>query len=426
MKRLHILLLWLGVINFCYSLEKHEVFRTIPRIQPENEEGVYEDFFQNLIARPIFSEDEPVFLFPSEILTRSLCVSDEQLENMSDAYLEGYIQALIDVHYYEFKIIVYVADGYVYLANLPRNKLLFQSIVAFVRGLPGVQCVKVTTRFSDKILDQKEEYESRPCIKGTWFPQQTVSFQPILGDPWEPMYSAAFRLGNKRIGSKVIAVSYGDTFPIFRWYNVGKRQGALQIDVQAGAWSVFKMNPKHDFSELKNTDYLIGIPLSYAIGRWSFRLRAYHISCHLGDEFMVNHCNYKRKNPSMEAIDFYSSCQMTSGIRLYFGPGVIVHSDPSFPMDPLYFQYGGEFRFFGNNFYYHGLYGTCLFVVNFRHWQTNHWQFDFTTQIGYEWSKLQGVGRKMRIFLEYHNGYSEGQFFKDRTQYGAIRLSWGF
>ena len=58
--------------------------------------------------------------------------------------------------------------------------------------------------------------------------------------------------------------------------------------------------------------------------------------------------------------------------------------------------------------------------------QTNHWQFDFTTQLGYEWSKLQGVGRKMRIFLEYHKGYSEGQFFKDRTQYGAIRLSWGF
>ncbi|GAB4188418.1 MAG: DUF1207 domain-containing protein [Simkaniaceae bacterium] len=375
------------------------------------------------------SKEDIISLIPSEILSRSEQIPQEHIEDMSDTYLEGYIQALIDMHYYEFKILVYVADGHVYLANLPKNKLLSQSIIAFVQDIPGVKSVKVTTQFSDKILAQKEEYEVRPQIKGTWFPQQTVLFQPIIGDPWEPIYSAAYRWHNQPIGEHVIAVSFGDTFPIFRWYDVFKWKGALQIDIQAGVWSVFNMtgkNERGEFSELVNTDYLVGIPLTYAIDKWSFRLRVYHISSHLGDEFLVNNPGFPRVNPSMEAIDFFASCQIASGVRLYIGPGWVFHSDNSFPIDPLYIEYGGEFRFWGHKFYYHGLYGTFLFVANFRNWQENHWQFDVTLQLGYEWSKLQGVGRKMRIYTQYHNGYSEGQFFKDRTDYISICLSWGF
>ena len=71
------------------------------------------------------SEEEIAVIEPI-LLNRADSLPIESFEDATDPYLEGYIQALIDVHYYEFKIIVYVADGYVYLANLPRNKLLFQ------------------------------------------------------------------------------------------------------------------------------------------------------------------------------------------------------------------------------------------------------------------------------------------------------------
>ncbi len=47
--------------------------------------------------------------------------------------------------------------------------------------------------------------------------------------------------------------------------------------------------------------------------------------------------------------------------------------------------------------------------------------------LGYELSKLQGVGRKMRVYVEYHHGYSfEGQFFNERVTYGEVGVSWGF
>ena len=77
--------------------------------------------------------------------------------------------------------------------------------------------------------------------------------------------------------------------------------------------------------------------------------------------------------------------------------------------------------------YYEKLYGTWFAAVNFRSWQKMHYNFDGTYVAGYEWSKLHGAGRKIRLFLEYHMGYSvEGQFFGKRTHYGSAMFAYGF
>ena len=62
-----------------------------------------------------------------------------------------------------------------------------------------------------------------------------------------------------------------------------------------------------------------------------------------------------------------------------------------------------------------------------ENWQQQHWDLNQFYKLGYEISKMQGVGRKMRVYVEYHRGYSyEGQFFNKKTQYGQVGLSWGF
>jgi len=367
------------------------------------------------------------------LLSHLETVSTDHFENLTDTYLEGYIQALLDVHYYEMQIVVYVKDRIVTLYNLPDNALFESSIVTFVENLPEVKSVKKGNHMTDAQAEQKEQHMVRKQVNGIWFPQSTVLYQPMLADPREPTYSATFRYGGTLegvMGKYVIAISLGDSFPIFRWTNIGAGHGDVQIDIQAGIWSDFKMgaynNPNHEISELVTTDYLVGIPISYAIHRWSFRFRIYHISSHLGDEFLVNHPGYPRKNPSMEAIDAFSSYQITEGVRVYFGPGWIFHSDDTYHMSHFYFDWGGEFRMFGHSSYYHRIYGTPFLALFVRNWQVNHWQFDVNALLGYEWSKLQGVGRKVRIYIQYFNGYSEGQFFKDRLSYGGIGFSYGF
>ena len=356
----------------------------------------------------------------------------DHCEDMTDSFMQGYIQALIDVHYYEHRVRVFVDEHRVYLAHLPKNDLLSSSIVSFVRDIPGVCEVIVTDELPCPRCEGKERYIERAQVKGVWFPQSTVLFAPFVSAPREVRYSAAFRYGDKVIGRYVASVAMGDEFPIFRWKDVFRWCGDLQVGITGGIWAVFNfegVTHNDELSELVNTDYYLGIPFSYAFDRWSFRLRIYHISSHLGDEYLVNHPEKvaSRKNPSFEAIDFFGSYQVSKNIRLYLGPGVVIHSDDSFKMKTLYVEYGAEFRFMGRNLDYHRLYGTPFIAAHFENWQVRHWGIDATVMIGYEWSKLQGIGRKMRVYIDGHKGFSvEGQFFKRHTQYAEFGLSWGF
>ena len=366
------------------------------------------------------------------VIKRGDALPVENFEHATDPYLEGYIQSLIDSNYYDYDVIVTVKDHHVYLANLPKNELMANSIISFVQDLPGVKSVQVQ-ELSPQELASRKKYTEAPRVNGIWFPQATVLFQPLIADPREPMYAVNYRFGDKVMGKKAVAVSLGDDFPVFRWRDVFRWHGDLQIGIQAGVWAVFNFDHVHqrkaNTCELMNTDYLVGLPLTYAFDKWSFRLRVYHISGHLGDELMrvrpkfVKH----RHNPSFEALDWIWSYQMSSGLRLYGGPGWVFASDPTFKLDPFYVKWGTEVRLFGKKLNYHRLYGTPFFAAHMENWQQQNWELNQFYKLGYEISKMQGVGRKMRVYLEYHRGYSyEGQFFNKKTQYGQVGLSWGF
>lgn len=354
----------------------------------------------------------------------------EEVQVASDPYFEGYIQALIDMHYAEYRVIVLVKNHKVWLTNMPSNKMLANSIVAFVRDVPGVEEVTVLNGVPPEDEELREKYVERPTIKGIWFPQMTELFLPLIADPRAATYSMGWRSGDRVIGNKTIGVSLGDDFPIYRWLDVFWG-GDFQIGIEAGIWSVFNMDPHpnlaHGTAELVNTDFYVGIPLTFATGPWSFRLRGYHISSHLGDEYMVDHPNVVRLNPSLEAVDFFVSYQATEAIRLFVGPGVYVHSDKTFKWKPLYFEYGTEARFLGSKFLKQRLYGTCFIALFWRNLEQLDYNFDGTYRAGYEFSKLQGIGRKFRLYIGYHHGYSlEGQFSKMRTHYFEYNINYGF
>lgn len=378
----------------------------------------------------IFSENDEYDEQKIVSLSRSDEIPMESIKGASDPYFEGYIQALVDMHFYEYRVVVLVKDHTVWLANMPKNALLAKSITSFVKDVPGVEDVKVLDGVPPKEIEKREKYVNRPRVCGIWFPQVSELYQPMLANPRQVIYGIGYRGGDRVIGDNVIYVSLGDDFPIFRWLDVWPWRGDLQIGIEAGIWSVFNLNPHPNIAggtELVNTDFYVGIPLAYAINKWVYRLRGYHISSHLGDEFMVNHPTFHRVNPSFEAIDFFISYQGTSNIRVYLGPGFIVHSDDSYPMKRFYVEYGGEFRFLTKKLSYHQLYGNGLLAVYFRNWQYQHWSIDSTFMVGYEWSKLQDYGRKIRILASFHHGFSaEGQFSKKRTDYGTIGIAYGF
>ncbi|MEC8307220.1 MAG: DUF1207 domain-containing protein [Chlamydiota bacterium] len=370
-----------------------------------------------------------------------------QTIEQADHYLEGYIQALVNSHYYEFDLSVYVENYDVYLHNLPKNRLIRNSIISFIQEIPEVRSVHPIEKLPDSHRYQIDKRKMGNSIKGIWFPQTTMLYPPMTANPRETIYSATYGQASKMPkewdaskGKQLIMISLGDHFPLFRWRHLFSGYGDLQVDIQAGIWSVFNMGKEqntHEFSELLNTDYLVGIPISYALGNWACRLRAYHVSCHLGDEMLSNFARKEsqplsdfRLNPSMEALDYMLSYQANDALRLYGGGGWVFHSDRTLPLAPFYVEYGGEWRFFRYKSLYHRLYSACFLAGFFRNWQSNGWSPDINLMVGYEWSKLQGVGRKVRLFYAYRDGYGDGQFFSG-TYYGRLRysgggLAWGF
>jgi hypothetical protein len=262
---------------------------------------------------------------------------------------------------------------------------------------------------------------------GVFMPECPVLFKPLLADPRQLWYSAGWRFNDEVFVQNIIDVSFADTFPIYRWWNVFACGDALQIELEGALWAVF--DPLHYSSPLVNADYYMGVPITYAIGAWSLRLRMFHISSHIGDEFLLNHPGFNRLNPSAEYIDLFVSYQFNHELRIYAGYGYIVQRDTSFPFKRNYLEWGLETYFRRGQFYLpqHCLSGEPYFAMHFRARQDNDFREDATYVLGYEFSKHSGLCRKWRVFMQYHQGFScEGQFSRQRTDYFSLRTSYWY
>lgn len=269
------------------------------------------------------------------------------------------------------------------------------------------------------------DFARRCGLWGVWLPECPVLFRTLLADPRQINYSVGWRFNDQALGKNIIDISFGDTLAIYRWNNIF--HGELQLELEGALWGTF--NPLSEDSPLINADYYVGFPITYAFGRWQFRLRGYHVSTHLGDEFILGQSYIDRRNPSAEFIDFFVSNDFTDEIRYYAGIGVIVHQDETFKTGRVFAEVGAELRLrhLGFTDFRNQLYGEPFYAMNFRFRKDFKHHIDQTYVLGYEVGKLYGLCRKVRAYLEYHDGYSlDGQFQKLATNYLSIRFSYSY
>lgn len=378
--------------------------------------------------------------------TRADNIPQTHVADMCDEYLTGYIQALVDMHYYEYEVRVIAHGGVVFVFNLPRNELMANSILCFIYDVPCVMCVERVNCCPEDFICALGQYDAvaaqeiavsdayvgmcckpQPCcqIRGIWFPVNTVLFQPLIADPRQVMNAASLRFNDSVIGKHVGAVSFGDDFIFLRLKDVLWLHGDMDLGIEAGIFSVFDLD--HPEACLVNTDFFVAALVTYAIDRWSCRFRLWHLSSHLGDEFLLSNPGFDRRNLSDEGVDFFVSYQLGQAIRVYAGIGDIFDRDKEFPEHPLYAEWGAEIRAFGGRDSFNRLYVQPFLAMHFRAWQEHDFDLDQNYAFGVEWSKIQGVGRKFRIFFEYHNGFcKEGQFVRERCSYLALKINYGF
>ncbi len=243
------------------------------------------------------------------------------------------------------------------------------------------------------------------------FPSDDV-FRPLLADPKQPQFFATWQSTQSRTtktSANVGSIGIGENFGFYT-----RRQGCngWQIGLLTGIFAQFNLDEKN--AELINTDYNVGVPLTWRSGNWSGRLRFYHQSSHLGDEFLLAHPTAPRLNLTFEEVDMILSYDVQKWLRLYGGYAVMVNRDPS-TLDRNRIQWGFEARTALGRSHVFGLLSNPLILspvltADFKSIEENDWIINTNVLMGVDMSRA-GSFRRLRILFNYYHGFSPyGQF----------------
>lgn len=337
-----------------------------------------------------------------------------------DAYLAGQLGYFLerDLGWPRGSFVLTVRDG-VATITLPDEDMARRAVLA--QALPpidGLKGVNVAVGVADEIEPHRPLYSFLGLTPGSVpFPVGDL-FLPLLADPKQPQFFTSYRYYNTPIaGAHAAAVGYGETFGFYR--QSGRRPGdGLQIGVAGALFAQFNLDAPS--ADLINADYTIGVPITWRNGTTSARLRIYHQSSHLGDEFLLR-TSPERVNLSFESVEFLLSEQREVW-RMYFGGEYLFHREPA-DLKPAGLHGGVEFR-------------TTRPVWNAGHWvggmdvkawEEHDFSPDVSLKVGLEFGAYQPGQRRVRLMLEGYRGHApHGQFYADYITYYGIGLYLGF
>ena len=194
--------------------------------------------------------------------------------------------------------------------------------------------------------------------------------------------------------------------------------GGAQVSLLGGVFSQFDLDAPSQ--GLVNSDFVIGLQVTYRRDRVSTRLRGYHLSSHLGDEFLL-------RNPSVERLDF--GFQTLDGLvsldeewwRIYAGGGVrfFNHAD----LSPGVLRGGVEVGTHAQS----GKRPHPVGAVDLSMLQAADWRPEISGAGGVEWSGLSNARRLRVLFVLFHGPAPYGQFFDQQTlRQAGLQLQFEF
>jgi hypothetical protein len=248
------------------------------------------------------------------------------------------------------------------------------------------------------------------------FPQDSI-YCPAIADPKEPSSFASLLRGTFRSlddpdgsGATIVSIGLGDSFGLVRWNGQNAGDG-VQLDVVGGVFAQFDFEaPSRD---LINADYTIGLPITFRKSGFSTRVRLYHQSSHLGDEFLLRDQLIQRENLSFESIEVLVS-QEIHAFRVYAGAERLFRREPD-TLGKSVFHGGAELR--------SGRAGPVQLVaaVDMKATDLHDWSPAISGRAGLEFVKSDPSGHPTRLvtlMFEVYEGPSPyGQFFQDDISY---------
>lgn len=365
--------------------------------------------------------------FSGRLAATALCLTllfpafrAEAADRSGDAFLTGYIASVLerDLLWARNSYSLKVVNNFATVTLFAEDPIRQEAADKQLGAIDGILGIKIVVK---PLAANRPGPVSRLIgLTGGAEPFPTGDlFRPLIADPKQPQFFVSLnRFDSLGLRYTMASVGFGETFGFYKFY--GSREGdGLQLSVVGGLFAQFNMSTPS--LNLINADYTIGFPVTYRHGDNSLRLRLYHQSSHLGDEFLQGENPPERVNLSYEAVELLYSREWR-WFRIYGGGEYLLHKEPK-DLEPLSGHWGIEYR--GNRPLLWD--GRPLCGVDVKSLAEHAWANDTSVKAGLEFGHANPGRRRLRLMAEWYQGFDpHGQFYNNKVEYYGLGVSLGF
>jgi len=200
-------------------------------------------------------------------------------------------------------------------------------------------------------------------------------------------------------------ISLGGNVGLLRYGTRGEaRPEGLQLGIEGAG--LLRLD-RDEWMDVEATDYRFGIPLTWGDAVYQVKFAYYHLSSHVGDEFLLDNPGFNRLNYSRDAFVWGHSLYPGDNWRIYGEIGYAFYIDEC---DPWEMQFGVDYAPSG----WTGARGAPFAAVNAHLREEVNYGGNLVAQAGWAWRRGPASGL-YRVGVEYYNGKDDQFSFFDNS-----------
>ncbi|HEX6961420.1 MAG TPA: DUF1207 domain-containing protein [Lacipirellula sp.] len=280
--------------------------------------------------------------------------------------------------------------------------------------LEGADSAAAVSEFDGRIVDLTDatagyapmySYSGEPYALHL-FPQGLI-YRSYLAGVKESRFRSVWHNEHNSHGHDIWDISLGGNVGILRFGTRGDtRPEGMQLGIEGAGLTRLDRDNEYDVAA---TDYRFGIPLTWGDSIYQTKVAYYHLSSHVGDEFILKNPTFNRLNYSRDVFVWGHSLYPSDSFRVYAEMGYAFYHDVA---EPWEFQFGVDYGPPGRT----GARGAPFAAFNGHLREEVDFGGNFVVQTGWAWRRSPASGL-YRIGLEYYNGKDDQfSYFNDSVQ----------
>jgi len=250
------------------------------------------------------------------------------------------------------------------------------------------------SRFSDA------EY----CLDGWELFPNGVLYTPYLAGEKEPRFAAQWLWERDR--GLIWETSLGGRAGLFRYGTPGPNGEGFQLDLEGAGQA--RVDPEEE-SDLEAGDFRAGMVGTIRNGAWRLKTGYYHISSHIGDEFLIKNPGWHRRNYVRDSALLGIMYDLRPDFQVYGEYAPAISSNGGAQIGE--FQFGAQFNPVGGT----GWRGAPFAAINGHLRQEFHYGGSVNMVAGWLW-RGQRNSRTFRVGGMHYDGPSIQYSLFDRHE----------